>query len=89
MIISNKKEDCDPICLNEVIVNHCKNYIYLGTTITDDRSYKSVTNNDLNLRLKHVFKFHTFFHKNAGLPFFMKKHVAEACLMSALLYGCE
>ena len=28
MIISNKKE-CDPICLNEVTVNHCKNYIYI------------------------------------------------------------
>ena len=89
MIISNKKEDCDPICLNEVIVNHCKNYTNFGTTITDDGSYKSVINNDLNLRLKHIFKFHTFLYKNADLPFCMKKRVAEACLMSALLYGCE
>ena len=42
MIISNKKEDCDPICVNDAIVNHSKSYIYLGTTITDDGSYKSV-----------------------------------------------
>ena len=75
--------------MNEVIVNHCKTYIYLGTTITDDGNYKFVINNDLNLRLKHVFKFHTFLYKNAVLPFCMKKRVTEACLMSALLDGCE
>jgi hypothetical protein len=40
-------------------------------------------------KTKHVLKFMTFLKYNYNMPFHLKKKVALACVMSALLYGSE
>ena len=40
-------------------------------------------------KIKHVFKFFTFLKKNHNMPFILKRKVAEACVLSALIYGTE
>ncbi len=39
--------------------------------------------------MAHFYKFVSFLHKNNHLPFIIKKRVFDACLISAVLYGCE
>ena len=50
---------------------------------------KSVMTLPVNDKAKHVLKFITFLKKNYNMPFSLKKRVAEACIVSALTYGCE
>ena len=38
---------------------------------------------------KHVLKYVAFIDKNTDLPFVLKKKVAESCIVSTLLYGCQ
>ena len=39
--------------------------------------------------MAHFHKFIAFLNKNSDLPFIIKKRVFDACLMLAMLYGCE
>ena len=39
--------------------------------------------------MKYIIKYYSFLNRNPDLPFKIKKRVAEACLMSYLLYGTE
>ena len=39
--------------------------------------------------MAHFHKFIAFLEKNCELPYIIKKRIFDACLMSALLYGCE
>ena len=40
-------------------------------------------------KTKHTIKYYSFLNRDSDLPFMMKRRVAEACLMSSLLYGSE
>ena len=39
--------------------------------------------------MAHFHEFISFVEKNSDIPFVVKKRVFDACLMSAILYGCE
>ena len=40
-------------------------------------------------KMKHSIKYYAFLDRNPDVPFSMKKRVAEACVLSSLLYGAE
>ena len=89
MAINNAEEDKAKIVSHGVTVKYCASYIYLGAPITDDGSYNSVISSHVKHKMRHVVKFYSFLNRNPDLPFVMKERVAEACVMSTLLYGCE
>ena len=89
MVINGTDDDRRSIHSRGVVVKHCEFYIYLGSPITADGQYKSVISRHVNEKMKHFIKYCIFLEKNPDFPFSIKKKVAEACLLSAVLYGCE
>ena len=89
MVINGTDDDKRDIHSNGVVVQHCEFYIYLGSPVTADGLYKSVISRHVNEKMKHFIKYCIFLDKNPDFPFSVKKRVAEACLLSTVLYGCE
>ena len=89
MVINGNDVDRQPISLNNLTVKHCDKYIYLGSPFTSDGSLATAIKTHTHEKMAHFNKFTAFLHKNNELPFIIKKRVFDACLVSALLYGCE
>ena len=89
MVINNKPVDKETIICEDINIEYCSSYIYLGSTITDDGTCMSCINAHAKEKQKHVFKYLVFLNKNKDLPFKLKKQVAESCIISSILYGCE
>ena len=71
-----QKDNKLPVISRGITVKYCKQYLYLGSSITDDSDYKSAIEADISIR-------------NPDLPFLMKKCVTKACVFSSILYRCE
>ena len=89
MVINNDVSDKEDILSEGIKVKYCTSYIYLGVTITDDGKYTSVINLHADEKMKHVMKFYSFLNRNREVPFPFKKKIAEACVLSTILYGSE
>ena len=89
MVINNSNNDKEPIISEGVAVKYTSWYLYLGAYITDDASYRNSINLHVNDKKKHCLKYVSFVEKNPYLPFTIRKKVAEACIFSTILYGCE
>ena len=89
MAINKLKGDDISIKSNNITVEYCSSYLYLGAQITDDGRYHTAINLHVKDKMKHIIKYYSFLNRNPDLPFKIKKRVAEACLMSSLLYGTE
>ena len=87
--IHGKGEDLDPMVIDELVVEPCDMYIYLGSPFTSDGSTSSAVRAHANSKMPHILKFVSFIRKNSDIPFNIKKRVFDAALMSTLLYGCE
>ena len=40
-------------------------------------------------KMKHAIKFYTFLNRNPDAPFTVKKCVAQACVLTSIVYGSE
>ena len=40
-------------------------------------------------KYKNLLKYYSFLNRNSDLPFILKLRVLDACLISAIIYGCE
>ena len=89
MVINGNTQDRDPIIIRDLTVRHCNKYIYLGSPFTADGLLSSVIKAHAHERMAHFHKFIAFIDKNSDIPFVIKKRVFDACLISAILYGCE
>ena len=89
MVINTDGDDMESIIANDIIVKYCSNYKYLETFVTDDGAYKTVLHLHIKEKTKDIIKFYTFVNHNPALPYSMKRRVAESCILSSLLYGCE
>ncbi len=87
--LNDRDGDSEPLVLNQLVVPHCNTYIYLGSPFTSDGSTSSAVKVHADLKMPHVLKFISFISKNIDVPFYVKKKVFEAALMSTLVYGCE
>ena len=63
--------------------------MYLGSIFTSDGSISSAIASHARCKTVHVLKFVSFLQKNRDVPFYVKKRVFEAAVMSTMLYGCE
>ena len=90
MVVNGAEPDKSEISIGEDIrVEYCDTYWYLGSPICDDGKMSTIATVHSKDKIKHVFKFFTFLKKNYNMPFMLKRKVAEACVLSALLYGTE
>ena len=89
MVINGTILDRQPISCNNLSIKHCDKYIYLGSPFTADGSLATAIKAHAQEKMAHFNKFVSFLHKNNHLPFAIKKRVFDACLISAILYGCE
>ena len=88
-VIHGEDGDADTIHVNDLVIEHCHNYIYLGSRFTNDGSVSSAVKAHSAAKLCHVLKYVSFITKNNDLPFVVKRRLFEDALMSAVLYGCE
>ncbi len=88
-VIHGEGEDANTIHVNELVIEHCRNYTYLGSPFTSDGSVSSAVKIHATAKLCHVLKYVSFIRKNNDVPFIVKRRVLEAALMSSILYGCE
>ena len=63
--------------------------MFLGSPFTTDGSVSSVISAHATAKIPHVLKFVSFIKKNNDIPFYVKRRVFDAALMSAFLYGRE
>ena len=89
MVINGNNVDREPIIVNNLTIKHCDKYIYLGSPFTADGSIATAIKVHAQEKMAHFNKFISFLHKNNHLPFVIKKRVFDACMVSAILYGCE
>ena len=89
MVINGNNVDREPIIVNNLTIKHCDKYIYLGSPFTADGSLATAIKVHAQEKMAHFNKFISFLHKNNHLPFVIKKRVFDACMISAILYGCE
>ena len=89
MVINGSPIDKEPIIVNRLIIKHCDLYMYLGSPFTSDGSLSSAVKAHAREKMAHFHKFIGFINNNSDLPFAIKKRVFDACLLSAILYGCE
>jgi hypothetical protein len=89
MVINGKEEDRFLIQCGNMKIDHCETYIYLGATFTADGNMSSVLDLEAQQAQRDVNKFSVFIAKNSNMPFPLKKKVAEAAVMSSILYSSE
>lgn len=88
-VVNGNRGETDSIQANELTVEWCDSYVYLGSPFTCDGNVSHSVRLHANSKLPHALKFVSFINKNNDVPFIVKRRVFEAALMSALLYGCE
>jgi hypothetical protein len=89
MVINGTASDKETIVIEDVKINNCSQYVYLGAFITQDASLTSAIKAHCSAKQAHVVKFAAFVKKNADFPFVVKQQVFKAALLSAILYSCE
>ena len=89
MVINGIAEDKEPLIFNNLSIKYCNMYIYLGSPFTSDGLLTSVVKAHAQEKMADFHKFISFIDKNSDMPFIVKKRVFDACLLSAILYGCE
>ena len=89
MVIKGTAEDERDLIVQDMCVKSCKYYVYLGSPFSSDGLISSSIKINANLRMCQALKFVSFCLKNNDVPFYVKKKVFHAAVMSSILYGCE
>ena len=90
MVINHSEEDKAAIVARpNLIIKYTEKYVYLGATITDDGNMLSVMKEHAAMKNAHLLKFTAFNKKNENAPFYTKRQVFRACILSTVLYSCE
>ena len=90
--------DRESLRLDGLVVEPCKQYVYLGSPFMCDRSASSAVKAHARTKMSHVNKFVSFLKKNNDVPFIVKKngslmlHSSHCCCTgvshgSTLIYG--
>ena len=88
-VLSGRPEDSRPLHINDLTIESCSSYNYLGALFTSDGLVTSAVRAHAEAKMCQVLKFVNFLKKNNDIPFAVKRRVFDAALMSSLLYGCE
>lgn len=88
-VIHASAEDREPFRVGEMVVEWCDRYMYLGSMFTSIGTLKSAIAAHAQVKMCHILKFVSFLEKNRDIPFYVKKRMFDAALVSTILYGCE
>ena len=88
-VIGGNPGDSLPLNVDDLIIESCTSYTYLGSIFTSDGLVTSSVKAHAQNKMCQVLKFISFLKKNNDVPFVVKRRVFDAALMSSLLYGCE
>ena len=89
MVINGTVEDKNDLIVQDMRVKFCEYYVYLGSPFSSDGLNSSSIKINANIRMCQALKFVSFCQKNNDIPFYIKKKVFHAAVMSSILYGCE
>ena len=89
MVINGNQEDRQPIVDDDLCVQNCDSYTYLGAVFTQDGSPSTSVKEHMAAKRSHTMKFVSFLGGNCDFPFWVKWKVMDSALLSAILYGCE
>lgn len=81
--------DREPFRVGEMEVRWCDSYVYLSSVFTNKGTLSSAIAAHAQAKMCHILKFVSFLRKNIDIPFYVKKKMFEAALISSILYGCE
>ncbi len=94
MLVNNKKTkffvlNCSPeertkCTVGEMVVEWCDSCTYLGSILL---AVSSAVASHASCKTAHVLKFASFLEKNGDVPFYVKRRVSDAAVMSAVLCG--
>lgn len=87
-VINGNVDDKRSICIEGMVIDHCNNYLYLGSQFSSDGSVSTAVKEHAKAKLCHVLKFVSFVRKHSDVPF-VKRRLFDAALMSTILHGCE
>ncbi len=79
-VVNGEAGDEQPLCVGDLVVNHCVSYVYLGSPFTWDGSVTTSVKEHATEKLCQVLKFVTFIEKHNTVPFIVKRRVFEAAL---------
>ena len=88
-VVNGDNDDKQPIMVNDVVVESCDCYIYLGNPFTADGSVSTAIKIHAENKMYHILKIVAFVNKNNDAPSYVKIKVFEVAFMSTLFYGCE
>ena len=63
-VICVKLGDSEPLRVDDLVVDYCNQYIYLGSPFTSDGSPSSAVKAHASIKMAHVNKFVSFLKKN-------------------------
>ena len=84
----NSEEKADIILERGTIVNKSE-FVYLGSTITDNGNVSNDVMSEIKQKGKKLNKFFAFITQNRNAPLEVKEKVLDACVFSAILNNCE
>ncbi len=87
--VNARERDREPFHVGEIKVQWCDQYTYLGCVFTSDVALSSAIAAHAKSKTCQILKCVSFLKKNTDVPFYVKKRIFEAALMSSILYGCE
>ena len=88
-MVNGDDSDKDPLLFQNLVVEYCSQYLYLGAWFSDDGNIKSVLNLHEKSSASLVNKFAIFCAVNTTMPFSYKMKVFQAAVMSSLFYSSE
>ena len=72
-MINGGAGDADPLRVNDLIVEHCNSYVYLGRHFTCDGLVSAAVELHAQNKLCQVSNFVSIIRKNNDVPFIVKK----------------
>ena len=73
----------------DLTVENCDSYTYLGAVFTQDGSIMASVKEHVIVKQVHLIKFVTLVTKKGDFPFWVKRKVLDAALLSLILYSRE
>ena len=86
MVINGKIEDKEPLVCEDLTVNNCEEYCYLGAIFNQDGSPESASRAHFKAKHPHLTKFASFVKKNADAPFYVTVGVRCRCYLSIYVW---
>ena len=84
-VLNGNAEDKESLVINDIKIDHCEKYMYLGAWFTGDGKMQSVLKQHEIENAKTINKFSIFCYNNTTMPYAYKVKVLKAAIGASLL----